>query len=180
MKTKFLIFISLSVIIISSLSCKKETPEGYDRGWMKCQIDGMPWEGIAWSDKNSPNSIPMIHISAVKGSYKGKDFIPETLISISYIRETLGQQNVSRNPLINPRALFTKLDGAFDFSCQTFEVDTTNQTENWIEIVSEQDSFGFIKGKFNLVLESNGGCYNSEPSTIEITNGTFEIRVDEE
>jgi hypothetical protein len=178
MKPNFLIFISLFFVVVSSLSCKKEVPEGYDRGWMKCQIDGVPWEGIAWSNRTYGNSAPLIHIAAIKGFYKKGDFIPETKLSIGYIPETTGQQTVSRIPSVDPGALLSKLDGAFDFSCQTFMVDSTNQEDNWIEITSEQDSFGFIKGKFSLVLESEGGCYNSEPSTIEITNGTFEIRVD--
>jgi hypothetical protein len=166
------------LMLITLLSCKKEVPAGFDNGWIRCQVNNEEWEGQAAGNLIDFDTVLRISIRAVEGKYKWGKFIPETRLSLFNLPLNLGKHHLKKDFQDGVGlSIFSVLDGDFDVACEKFYPDATDSLNNWIEITEEDDDFSVIRGNFNITTVSDGSCDGAPPSSMEISKGSFEVRL---
>lgn len=186
------IMIMLTAALLFNACKPKETiarlPK-HAKEFIKMDLNGNSWE--ANLPKNG--TLSSNHTDREKISISGDIYAVQndTLLyakngfSILFIEKKKGKQSIQSSTIqqmvnnLNSFSDTTPVTASFgtmhqqgEMICEQFIVDTTSN--NWIEIIQEEENYKYIWGRFNFTVYKVRNCTaGGFPDTLRITNGEF-------
>ena len=159
----------LPFVLVFFLSCKKDKFDAYT-GTATALKNGTSWAAITKAYQNSPDRFTVI-IDQYHGERKMNSLRFENVPYSGKHRvfNTLGASNVYGLYLDH-------WDG--HSICTYYEVIESDSLSNYIEITEFNSSKRKVRGKFEIKLFLDATCAPGYPDTLHVTDGDFEVTVD--